>query len=78
MRYEDPTPPESLTAMRRSIDKNTAIAQNALNWSARTYNLVEPIANVMAVSRKESRYALAGAMIAVLVSFVGLACELVK
>ncbi len=83
--YDDKTPPESLSAMRRAVDVNTRTCENALNWSARTYELVKPVVDRMAESQQESRsasrrsgYAVSFALIAVVASFVGLACEIAR
>lgn len=83
--WNEKTPPESLSAMRKAIEANTATSNAALEWSVKTYNLVAPLveSNKVLVSRvvraeRMVRWPLVAASIAVLASLAGVACELVR
>lgn len=84
--WEEKTPPDSLLAMRKAIEANTATSNAALEWSIKTYQLIEPVVKRMSILERRVdkieqhgfRWPLLLAAMACAASLVGVACELVK
>lgn len=76
--WDEKTPPESLSAMRGSIEANTVTSNSALEWSIKTYELVKPTTELVAAAHRNARMSLVASSLALLVAFVALACEAMR
>jgi hypothetical protein len=84
--WNERTPAESLSAMRRALNANTEKANAAADWAQRTYQLISPLVKrqdelerrVLRLETRGYRWPLLAASIAAAIASISLACEVLK